>query len=125
MKKDLLNEIKQLWEIKNLSAIRSLLLEENPVDIAETFEELGEKVLPTIYRLLPKELAAEVFVELDGDAEERLIHALSDKELSKRSPSFLRRYRRPDRRNARRRSQADFKEQFAFRPRRDQQTAEI
>lgn len=82
MKKDLLNEIKQLWEIKNLSAIRSLLLEENPVDIAETFEELGEKVLPTIYRLLPKELAAEVFVELDGDAEERLIHALSDKELS-------------------------------------------
>lgn len=82
MKTDLLLEITQLWENKNLTVIRTLLQEENPVDIAEILDELDEKMLPAIYRLLPKELAAEVFVELDGEAEERLIHALSDKELS-------------------------------------------
>lgn len=82
MKPDLLLEITQLWKNKNLTVIRTLLQDENPVDIAEILDELDEKMLPAIYRLLPKELAAEVFVELDGEAEERLIHALSDKELS-------------------------------------------
>ena len=81
----LLSEISALWEKKSLPALRSRLCAENPIDIAEILEMLdGEdaKSLPTLYRLLPKELAAEVFIAFDGDTAERLIGALSDKELA-------------------------------------------
>ncbi|MBQ8837630.1 MAG: magnesium transporter [Clostridia bacterium] len=77
--------LKELWEEKNLTALKRFLYEENPVDIAEMlseFEEAEPKSLPTLYRLLSKEAAAEVFVEFDGDTAERLIGALSDKELA-------------------------------------------
>ena len=77
--------MKALWEEKKLGELKNLLCEENPVDIAEMLEELEEtyeKSLPTLYRMLPKHVAAEVFVEFDGDTAERLIGALSDKELA-------------------------------------------
>lgn len=75
----------ELWESKAFSRLREFLCEENPVDIAEMLEILEEtdkKSLPALYRLLPKSLAAEVFVEFDSDTAERLIGALSDKELA-------------------------------------------
>ena len=75
----------ELWSDRKLSELRSFLRDENPVDIAEMLEALEEtdkKSLPALYRLLSKELAAEVFVEFAGDTEERLIGALSDKELA-------------------------------------------
>ena len=81
----LLSEISALWEKKSLPALRSRLCAENPIDIAEILQALESedaKSLPTLYRLLPKELAAEVFIAFDGDTEERLIGALSDNELS-------------------------------------------
>lgn len=51
------------------------------VDIAPLFELLPEYTQTIVYRLLPKELAADVFVEMDGDMQEHLIASLSDKEL--------------------------------------------
>ncbi len=80
-----ISEIATLWKKKSLPLLRSRLCTENPIDIAEILEVLeaeDAKSLPTLYRLLPKELAAEVFIAFDGDAAERLIGALSDKELS-------------------------------------------
>ena len=45
----------------------------NPADIAAVFDELArEQRLPLLFRLLPKELAAETFVEMDTDAQELL-----------------------------------------------------
>ena len=81
----LLSEIFALWEKKSLPALRNRLCAENPIDIAEILEALESedaKSLPTLYRLLPKELAAEVFIAFDSDTAERLIGALSDKELA-------------------------------------------
>ena len=52
------------------------------MDIAEFLDELGPEETVLVFRLLPKEVAAEVFTELeDSDDQERLINALSDKEL--------------------------------------------
>ena len=45
-------------------------------------EELPTDDLLIFFRLLPKELAAEAFVEVDGDIQEDLIRAFSDKEIS-------------------------------------------
>ena len=74
-----------LWKENSFPRLRAFLAEENPVDIAEMLEELEEtdaKSLPALYRLLPKSIAAEVFIEFDSDTAERLISALSDKELA-------------------------------------------
>ncbi|MBQ9428173.1 MAG: magnesium transporter, partial [Clostridia bacterium] len=55
---------------------------ENPVDIAEIFAELDEKVVPRLYRLLPKSLAAEVFIEMPSDLKEALIASFADREIT-------------------------------------------
>ena len=53
----------------------------NPADIAAIFDELEESKLPLLFRLLPKELAAETFVEMEPEAQELLIRGFSDSEL--------------------------------------------
>lgn len=70
-----------LLEEKNYSALKELLSEKNEADIAAVFEDLPQEKLPLVYRILPKELAAEVFVNMESDAQELLIHAFSDNEL--------------------------------------------
>ena len=52
-----------------------------PADIAAVFEELEEERMPLLFRLLPKELAAETFAELEPDWQELLIRGFSDTEL--------------------------------------------
>lgn len=73
--------IKSLLENKKYSTLRDVLETINPSDIAGIFEEIPAEKLPLIYRLLPKELAAEVFVEMESDLQELLIRGFSDAEL--------------------------------------------
>ena len=53
----------------------------NPSDLAALLNELDEKRLPLVFRLLSKELAAEAFVEMDPEQQELLIRGFSDTEL--------------------------------------------
>ncbi len=66
---------------KKFSELRSLLEEQNPADINDVIDELSDEKSVLIYRLLPKELAAEVFVEMDSDKQEYLINIFSDSQL--------------------------------------------
>ena len=66
---------------KKYSTIRDILITMNPADIASVFDSLEEERLPLLFRLLPKELAAETFVEMEPDAQELLIRGFSDSEL--------------------------------------------
>lgn len=77
----LLEETNRLLELRRYAKLRGLLSEQNPADLALLLEELSEKEIPMVFRILPKELAAEVFVEMDSDNQEVLIHSFSDKEL--------------------------------------------
>ncbi len=70
-----------LLDEKKYSVLRDILITMNPADIAVVFDELQEERLPLLFRLLPKELAAETFVEMDNDAQELLIQGFSDSEL--------------------------------------------
>jgi len=70
-----------LLEEKSYAKLRSILCELNPVDLAEVLSEIPEDRLPLVFRILPKELAAEAFVEMDSDSEEQLIRSFSDREL--------------------------------------------
>ena len=66
---------------KKYTTLRDMLVTMNPSDIAAIFDSLEEQRIPVMYRLLPKELAAEVFVEMEPDAQELLIKGFSDNEL--------------------------------------------
>ena len=75
------NIIAELIESRQFVRLKEMLSEMQPADIAEIFEDANLKDIPVIFRILPKELAAEVFVELDSDNQELLVNAFSDKEL--------------------------------------------
>lgn len=78
---DKIVEILDYLEEKKFTLLKPLLAELEPVDLAEIFSELDETDLPIIFRLLPKELAAETFVEMNSAQQELLIRSFSDKEL--------------------------------------------
>lgn len=71
----------ELLRGKKWRELKDILTEMNEQDIAELFMELEERDLTLIYRLLPKELAAEVFVNMEPEYQEMLIRAFSDTEL--------------------------------------------
>ncbi len=73
--------IKQYLEEKKYSKVRETLLAENAIDIAALFTEIDTEKLLLVFRLLPKELAAEVFVEMDSDMQMHLIRGFNDTEL--------------------------------------------
>ena len=77
---ELLEKIEDLISRKQYAELRDLLLPMEAADIAVLCGELDERV-PLVFRLLPKELAAEVFVELDSDEQELLIQSFSNTEL--------------------------------------------
>ena len=70
-----------LVEGKKYATLRDILVTMNAVDVAGIFEEMPEEKLPLLFRLLPKELAAETFVEMEPEAQELLIRGFSDHEL--------------------------------------------
>ena len=71
----------QMLESKKYATLRDILVTMNPSDIAGIFDGLEESQLPIMFRLLPKELAAETFVEMETDSQELLIRGFSDAEL--------------------------------------------
>lgn len=73
--------IRVLLEEKKYNTLRDILVTMKPFDIAAVFEELQDEKMAILFRILPKELAAETFVEMDDDTQEFLIHGFSDSEL--------------------------------------------
>lgn len=73
--------IESLLEAKKYATLRDILAVMNAADVAALFEELSRNKIPLLFRLMPKELAAETFVEMDPDFQEQLIRSFSDSEL--------------------------------------------
>jgi len=80
-------KILELLQGKQYNALQRYLDTLNPADIAECMTdllddgELEDSGLLRLFRLLPKELAADTFAEMDADLQEKLIAGFSDKEL--------------------------------------------
>ena len=73
--------ILKMLEDKKYATLKDILVTMNPSDVAGLFDGLEDKQIPLMFRLLPKELAAETFVEMEADAQELLIRGFSDNEL--------------------------------------------
>ena len=78
---ELIHVIKELLEQKKYATVRDILLEMHPADVAKMFEDMNKREISLLFRLMPKEQAAETFVELEADNQEALIKAFSDNEL--------------------------------------------
>lgn len=74
-------EILTLLDEKKYAAIRDKFVDMNPADIAAVLNDLPIDRIPVLFRLLPKELAADTFVEMDTDIQTHLIKGFSDTEL--------------------------------------------
>ena len=76
------DEILKLLEERKFFVLKPLLSSLNATDLADIFESVKEtKDIPLLFRILPKDLAADTFVEMDADIKETLISMLNDKEL--------------------------------------------
>ena len=73
--------IVRMLEDKKYSTLRDILATMNPADVAAVFSGLKEQKIPLLFRLLPKSMAAETFVEMEPEDQELLIQGFSDNEL--------------------------------------------
>ncbi len=71
----------QMLEAKKYTTLREVLVTMNPADIAAVFADMQAQSISLMFRLLPKEQAAETFVEMEPDQQELLIGSFSDSEL--------------------------------------------
>ncbi len=74
-------EILQLLQNKSFAVLKPLLAEMNEIDLAKIFEHVQEEDLPVLFRILPKDLAADMFAEIDRDTQEALLKKLTDREI--------------------------------------------
>ena len=78
-----MHEILSLVEERAFSKLRGVLIDMNPADIAEQMTEIeDDKSLVIVFRLLPKEQAAEVFSYLESEEQQRIVTRISDRELA-------------------------------------------
>lgn len=78
--KEIIEQINSLLESHDFYSIKELIKEMAPADLSIIFEEFPRKIA-TLYRLLPKDLAAETFVEMESELQELLLVQLTDSEM--------------------------------------------
>lgn len=78
--KEIIEKIDSLLENHDYYSIKELLKEMEPADLSLVLEEFPKKIA-TLFRLLPKDLAAETFVEMESDSQERLLLSFTDNEM--------------------------------------------
>ena len=76
-----LEVVMELLENRKFAELRDLLDEANPIDVAQLLGEVPEEKLLLLYRMLPKEDAADIFAEMEHDEQETLIKAFNDREI--------------------------------------------
>ena len=74
--------INLLLEEKKYSSIKDILSTMAPADVATVLQRMEEKTSPIIFRLLPKDKAADAFIEMESEFQELLIKGFSDSELT-------------------------------------------
>lgn len=74
-------QVMELLEKRDFAELKKQLSMTNEVDLAAILEQLEEKQMLVVFRLLPKEEAAETFSYMEGDAKQLLINRFTDKEL--------------------------------------------
>ncbi len=75
--------VKDLIKNNQKPALHKLLLDSNPVDVAELMNELTDQDLLVAFRILPKDLAADVFSRVDSDTQQKIVESVSEAEVAR------------------------------------------
>ncbi|MBR4984101.1 MAG: magnesium transporter [Lachnospiraceae bacterium] len=75
-------ELRELLDTKQYTGLRQELMELNEADIAAIMEEMEEKEMLKIFRILPKDLAAEVFAYMEVENQQFIITSLSERDAA-------------------------------------------
>ena len=78
---DAFSELREMLEKKHYSEFARAVEEMNPVDTADFFSSLKYERIPTVFKLIKKDRLADIFAELDTDIQEKIIGAMTDREL--------------------------------------------
>ena len=76
------DELMELLESRNVKELQRRMVEMNEYDVAQFLSELEDKRMPMVFRLLPKDMAAEVFANFETPEQEHIINAITDSELA-------------------------------------------
>jgi magnesium transporter len=79
MKEEILSIIES--EHPDINKLKDMFSETNTVDIADIFTGLSKEKTTAVFRLLPKQIAADVFAEMDADEQQIVVEALTDYEV--------------------------------------------
>nr|MDQ2659438.1 magnesium transporter [Verrucomicrobiota bacterium] len=74
-------EIKSLIDTRSFSALRELFEDWPPADVAEVILDMPENEQVIIFRVLPHDLAADVFEYLDVEAQQKLLHGMAQEQV--------------------------------------------
>ncbi|HYJ06958.1 MAG TPA: CBS domain-containing protein, partial [Chthoniobacterales bacterium] len=74
-------EIRSLIDQRSFSALRELFSEWPPADIAEVITDFSEEEQVVVFRVLPHDLAADVFEYLDVDAQQILLRGMAHEQV--------------------------------------------
>lgn len=74
-------ELMELVESRQLRKLKNMLVELNEMDIAAFIEALDSEKMVVVFRMLPKELASEVFACLEVEKQKHIINSITDREL--------------------------------------------
>ena len=77
-----ITEIEELFKNKDYASLRRILEDEEPADVAAIMQELSDDEALLLFRIIPKDLAAETFVEMDSDLQRSFILKFSDHEIT-------------------------------------------
>lgn len=80
-RQELIELLTQLLESRNFHQIKEVLADANPADVAAFMEDLDAEKTMLIFRILPKELASDVFAELTVEKQEHIINSITDSEI--------------------------------------------
>lgn len=75
------DDVLRLIEQRNYKELQRQLESMHPIDIAELIEELDYKPMMLVFRILPREEAADTFTNMSSELQEVLINAMTDSEI--------------------------------------------
>lgn len=76
-----MEEIVKLLEQNKLAELKEILINENPIDIADVFEDFPKEKYLIIFKLLPKDFSSEVFSYLSPEKQQEVIENITDDEI--------------------------------------------
>ena len=73
--------MKRNYDIDEIYSLQSEINHMDPVDLAESFDEMSVKEIMLRFKLLDKDLAADTFAEMDRDKKREIIERFSDEDV--------------------------------------------